>query len=328
VVEGLAERQIAGLDARSLGRVDRTATGLTVCQFSTAGGAKLALKVAGDEISAEGLSREAEYLRGLRAHSGLPRQIVNSLPHVLESSRHQGYAYRLETWLPGRSASDLMYWLGTREEMIDTAIDWITALHKSSVGAARQTAGYAEWARAVILRISARAGSEDEAFAERIAAYLTSRLDRYSPPTVSGHGDYWLGNILRDPDSGRITGVIDWQHGDRQAPPLEDVLHMLFTRKWLFSFYDPGSHVAAFLKRRHGPRDRQRIAGYMKDLGLSMEAVGLLTVLYWIRYLAEWEASEGPKRGWYHRSYSRVRNVLSDELETRLDGLGSWLSAT
>ena len=122
--------------------------------------------------------------------------------------------------------------------------------------------------------------------------------------------------------------MIDWQHADAQSPPLEDLLHLLFTRKWLLSFYDPGRHVAALLQQRYSRQDRTRIARYLSDLGLDVGAMGLLALLYWVRYLDGWEASEGPKRGWYRRSYTRVQQLLTDDLESRLDRLGPWISET
>jgi aminoglycoside phosphotransferase (APT) family kinase protein len=328
LLRDLGRRRIVALEPRSLGRIDRTATGMTVCQLETAQEERLALKVTRDAVHAQGLEREAAHLRRLQGLHGLPQEIAHALPRIVDAGRRHGFAWRLEEWLPGRSAADLMYRPRQREQVFERAVDWITALHECATAPARPAGEYASWARATVARIAERAGARDEAFARRLASYVESRLKCAALPTFPGHGDYWLGNLLRDRASGRIRGVIDWQHGDVQAPPLADLLHLLFTRKGPLSRYAHGSRVAAFLAGRLRRRDWRRIVRYLKRLHLDPATTGLLGVLYWVHYLAEWEATEADKRDWYRRSYRAVRRTLDGDFESRLDRLGTRLQAS
>ena len=48
-----------------------------------------------------------------------------------------------------------------------------------------------------------------------------------------------------------------------------------------------------------------------------------LAILHWARYLATREPVLASRRGWYVRSYTRVRKVLEPRIGPELDGLGS-----
>jgi aminoglycoside phosphotransferase (APT) family kinase protein len=51
--------------------------------------------------------------------------------------------------------------------------------------------------------------------------FLADKRMRNGHPSLR-HGDFWHGNILVDPSSGRLTGVIDWEKA-AIADPAEDL---------------------------------------------------------------------------------------------------------
>ena len=118
---------------------------------------------------------------------------------------------------------------------------------------------------------------------------------------------------------------LDQRPGLAHAPPLEDVLYLLCHRKWLFSGWDPGGHLAALVRRRYSRRYRELIAGYLRDLDLAPRVLSPLPILHWARYLATREPVLASRRGWYARSYTQMRKALEPRIGSELDGLGSWI---
>lgn len=111
-------------------------------------------------------------------------------------------------------------------------------------------------------------GREDAEFAGRLADFIDRRLADLGTRAVSGHGDFWLGNLLVDPQLRHVTGVLDWDRADLFAPPLEDVLSLLCFRKRFLTRWDPGERLAAILRGVYGKRDRTRLRGYILALHL------------------------------------------------------------
>ncbi len=326
LIEDLARRGVADVGPDGLGRIDRTGTGMAIGQIAGRSGERFALKVGLIDRAAREMIDECRCLDTLKLHSTLSAEILNVLPRILASGEFFGIHYRLDFWIPGRPASEFMYRLRARAEAVEQAIRWITEFHKGTLGPARDATADAEFARSVILGVSSRVDSEDRKLADQVADYLKERLDQYAVPAVHGHGDYWLGNVICERPAGPIRGIIDWKQSEKKAPPLEDIFHLLFHRKWLFSVYDPGTHLAAFFERQYGRRDRRLIAQYLRDLDLDPKVTGPMAVLYWVRYLATREPLLAARRSWYSRSYLRVRRSLERRLGSDLDQLGRWVS--
>ncbi len=305
-------------------RIDCTETGVAVAQIAIPAGRRWALKVALHEQAMERMRAQEAQIASLRARGGLPEVLLHAAPRILESGIFHGLFYALEAWLPGEPGSILMYRLEARERVIDRAIDWVTSLHRATLAPGRPAAEYGGMARSVLTAISTRLGEEDARFAGAAADYLEDRLGGTALPSVQGHGDFWLGNVLIDPRTSAVTGIVDWDQADAEAPPLEDILHLLSHRKWLFSIYDPGAWIRKCLAGGLPARDNDRLSGYLRALDLDRRFLGPLLLLYWVRYLATREVFFRSTPGWYVRSFGRVRDaLLSDRLDRALDRIGS-----
>jgi aminoglycoside phosphotransferase (APT) family kinase protein len=326
VIAGIAARDRAQIHPHHLARIDWTDTKLAIGQIAISPRERWALKIAMEDGARERLRAHSRSLTALRSRRGFPQNLLRAVPEILETDSYYGYHYALETWIGGEPASVLMYRKRERELFVDRSIEWITLLHRATIGPGRSAEEYSERARSVLTGISSRAGKEDAEFSERVARYLRDRLEQLNPPSVQGHGDFWLGNVMVDRRAGVVTGVIDWDQSDPQAPPLEDVLHMLFQRKGLFSVYDPCAFLAALVSNRLCEADRKRLSRYMHALGLDPRLLGPFAVLYWVRYLASREWFHGKSAAWYRRAYVRVRDTLlavglGENLEKLVAGL-------
>lgn len=100
------------------------------------------------------------------------------------------------------------------------------------------------------------------------------------------HGDLWPGNILIDPETSALIGLVDWDKAAAHELPLHDTLHLLlFTRK-LVHQHGPADILAALGPGvAWTPQERSILdtAGVGAAHGVS-ERVAVL--LYWLRQTA------------------------------------------
>jgi aminoglycoside phosphotransferase (APT) family kinase protein len=266
-----------------LGRIDRTNTGLLLCRARAAEGTVVALKVPSCETARAELEHESRVLEAL-SRRGLPRTVLASIPPGLAAGVHLGLEYRLERWVAGVPGAQWMYRSAPRERAVEAALDWIVGLHGASRGATLAAGEQARRASAVLAACAARAHREDAGFATTVARYVEEAVARDPIPTVQGHGDYWLGNLVFHDDGG-VAAVVDWTWSTPDAPPLEDPLHLLLYLKGWFSAYRPAARLARLLLGRSSPRARRRLARYARVLELPPRAIGALALLWWVRYL-------------------------------------------
>ena len=322
LVDRFKKLGIAGISRRSIGRIDKTLTGAAIVQLSTSEGSRYCVKVAFSDSVSDEMAHEDLVVEDIRALLADSPELLSRLPQNLASGRSGGRYFRIYRWLPGRSALELMYQPQRRDAVMDNAIRWMTKLHQTTMRGSLDVGKVSHRAHDILeqfeLQLRCAGG-----FAKRIADYLRTRLSRQSCRVVFGHGDFWLGNVLYNPDNLDVRGVIDWGSGDDAAPPLEDLLHILCHRKSLISIYDPGRRIAAMLHADAALEDQHRIADYLRCMAIPLEQTAALIILYWVRYLDSRRPTLSSRRGWYRRSFVTVRNRLRTLDDDYLDGLGA-----
>jgi hypothetical protein len=128
------------------------------------------------------------------------------------------------------------------------------------------------------------------------------------------HGDLWLGNLRVEPDTGAVTGVIDWDcAGDRELPA-HDLMHLALFGSSVQRGVSLGTVVAEVLTAGTWPRACEAILrhGRWSWGGVDDETVALL---YWLRYVAAMAAqhrsyAEHSLLGWQVHNVSRVLRCL------------------
>lgn len=309
-----------------ISRIDATQTDVAVVQLRAGGETKWALKAGLTERASTRIDAHRVGLEALSSRP-LPPLVRAGLPAVLASGRLGTREYVLEEWKPGQPAVRWMFRPRQRgcEEVLDRAVEWVTALHRATRSQPDGSLDHGDVVRTTTIRLSEWAGRRDAEFADRLAAYVDRRLAELVRWAVYGHGDYWLANVLVDPERRAVTGVLDWDRADPCAPPLEDVLSLLCLRKGLLTRWDPGRRLAAVLQGDVGERDRSRLRDYIVALDLHPRAVGCLAALYWIRFLAGRTEKLDEDRRLYARMYGSVRRILASDLEQALDRVGDRL---
>jgi PST family polysaccharide transporter len=128
--------------------------------------------------------------------AALPPDLRASVPRPLAFRRYGGTELLLLSWLPGRSAYAQM---------------------RSAVRPQRHLRDHFEQAASWLARFHSgtrRVGGPAAAPGRALGA-------------SAAHGDFWARNLLFH--DGRLTGVVDWEHGREEAPPYEDLFHFPLT---------------------------------------------------------------------------------------------------
>ena len=97
------------------------------------------------------------------------------------------------------------------------------------------------------------------------------------------HGDFWPANLLLDPDTGSITGIVDWESAERHGLSIHDALHLvLYTRK-LVAHSPLGWEVRRALEGAPWSEGERRILSAATPPNVELRP---LLLLYWLRQIA------------------------------------------
>ena len=102
-------------------------------------------------------------------------------------------------------------------------------------------------------------------------------------PLVRSHGDFTFDNLMANPSSGALTGIIDWDYSMRSSLPLIDLLYFLdYDAMW-----HQGKSLAEITQQRFSPDaytsfEREIINTYCDRLQISLSLLPAFTVLSWV----------------------------------------------
>lgn len=302
--------------------IDRTQMNVALAQIATPAGDRYAIEAALDGRAECRLLREIRNLSRLASSGRVAPEVRNSLPRILGLGSIQDRRYLVTRWMDGIPGSLLMYSPRRRRRAVDVALRWVTRLHQKSLGPPLDPSEASARAERVLAGVATRAGSRDRPFEREIRGYLETSLARSPLPAVLGHGDFWLGNIKFDPSIQAVAGVFDWDHTDFAAPPLEDVLHLLFFQKGVFSQYHPCRRLGRLLAGRAPQRIKRSIGTYWSRMDLDPRMLGTAVILYWLRFLDRREHQFSRRDEWYEENYLSIHNLLRDRSSEMLDTVG------
>lgn len=217
------------------------------------------------------------------------------IPRPIAWGDWQGRPYYLETALPGVAAADLVRRQAEPALMKQDAARLILQLH---VGTLRRRVVddllFAQLAGRDLALLRRLAGGWPEAALlaqklDRLEELLRSQIAGHELPFSWTHGDYWPGNLLIEPSSGAIGGIVDWDRAAADQVPLHDLLHLLaYTRK-LQRRSELGQEIVSYLLPAAFDRyERSLVKEAIEQLELpaSVEFFQAITLLYWLRFAA------------------------------------------
>ena len=271
----------------------------TVPLRSRTDGTEGMLKIGTTVAGVDSLRRRLASLQLVRA--GAPPDFGTLVPTVFETGPEQDWV--LESRRPGLDARGVvqpvngsgphgpngnttrllrdlharmntLYGATARSTLVDE--ETIGVLVEDPVCAMRGAA--AQGAVATHVRALSDAKSIDRARAE-----LREQLAGVLVTTAVVHGNLWLGNVLWEPASGAVTGIVDWT---RIAPgiPIVDAAHLAISTVALEERHEFGTVVRELLQRDRWPdREAELLASVPGSTDISRRAVILLA---WLSHVA------------------------------------------
>jgi len=211
--------------------------------------------------------------------------IVSSVPRLLSEGKFQDHAYYCEERLPGL-ALDIP--ISRMDELVSKAADFITKFHQeTSREIVIDESNFKRLFGREFKRLYPYLNNEYRAKLENIENGLKSELLGKKFKTVWFHGDYKVENVLFDPKTWQISGVIDWDLSREEGLPLLDIFYLLA--------YNDSSLVSKnsvtdiiknrYLKGKFTMVEKDIISLYINSLGIGEKFIKPLVIMFWLNHV-------------------------------------------
>lgn len=172
------------------------------------------------------------------------------------------------------------------ETAFPKAVDLIIDLHQKT--AKRCIVDDAIFERFFLCHLKSFAHTYGKNGLEPIFAYLKKNIYHKGIPLILQHGDFKLENILIDPESAAINGIIDWELSEREGLPLLDLLHLLVSRRRVLegkSLMDCFTNI--FLSCKFDKVEEESINKYLKILSINKDIIYVWIIMYWLHHITK-----------------------------------------
>lgn len=273
-----------------IGPFHRARSGIRIARMRSPRDSREAiLKITDEQDGAGGLERERLVLTALggdRRLAGLHRL----LPEVLDAGSAGRWSYLVQGAMPGETATPLL--ARQPDAILAEASATAARLHDATaIWHAVGPPDLEDWIerplRTLRSLVEPRAGSSEAQAMDRLRTEVRSAVEGATVPIGWIHGDLWSDNLLIDAQSGRITGIVDWDSALDAGLAAHDQLHLiLYSRKVL-----KGTEIGAEICKALGPEphwDATELSGFSAGTAAlpgsdeaSRRRLGVL--LYWLR---------------------------------------------
>lgn len=273
------------------------------------------VRVVSDPGTREIICGNQDFLKDLRSLPGLSAELKSVMPVPLGNLVQNDATFYLETMLPGSLA-----WKVSkgrfRHRIYQESVDFIVKFNLASRSLIRlDEVVLGRLFSEDLQRLERCPTAESELQAEALA--LVRRICRLlhgrSIYLVQAHGDYGYGNILVDPCSGRMAGVIDWDTGLQREFAGLDFLNLEIQKARIENKWELFPAFVAVSKAMIA-RDGLDLAGsYRDEFGIEGELVHILLAIALVRYLsraAQYPEVFASEQGDYRNSLDFVKCML------------------
>ena len=229
------------------------------------------LKVPLSAVADARANLEHETLLSLRSHLQASGEWPE-IPKALLRGQFCNVTYYVQDAMPGYSGLRFSHSRDQRGKWMQQALDFIFRFHLATQTHVKlDNAAWNEAVTPLLAPALRRAEQSAGVNSTYLRDFLMQELAGRSWPFVFNHGDYWLGNLLFDPKTGRLQGVIDWDRALPSSLPLIDLFNLLLSARAEMA----STSVMRLLiqEMRTGaldPADQKVVAQYAEKLGFEL----------------------------------------------------------
>ncbi len=246
-------------------------------------GSNFIVRLVSDNTIDNIVSKNHSFLEYLRSYVGLPELIINKLPRPICRKEFAGSIIYVETMISGIIAWK-KYSQKLRRPIFRDSVDFLLHLHHATqqlvmLNVTQLTSlfadDFARLANCDVISTKFRKQIENMIFT------VQDQLIGKKIPLVVSHGDYGYGNIVVDPHTGMMQGVIDWDTGKSSDFPGIDLLNLFVQKERIEKGYTVSSAFSAII---NGTRDNDYYAIFLQ-FGIPEELFNIIVYISFIRYL-------------------------------------------
>lgn len=291
----------------------RTVSEMTVAVLGTREQPGIAIfKLPQTPAAATSLQHQNLVTATLRAHPALQRW-QHLLPSPLASGEIAGRPYVLETRITGtdiaRLALNDQEWVAIQH----AACQSISQLHQQTA----QTVCISDdmlqrWVNAPLAALqqitpTLLTPADYQAHLQQLQEELRNALTGHTVSTSWIHGDYTPGNILIDPATHTVTGLIDWELAAPDELPQLDLIQFFMTTRLLRQQCEYGDVVCALITRRGWqPQETRLLDAAQEALPGDPLPARTLVLLCWLHHVA---STVTKTEQYAHHQWWKARNL-------------------
>jgi len=269
------------------------------------------LRLVSDRAIDNIVSKNHSFLEYLRSCARLPEIIINKLPQPICRKEFAGSIIYVETMISG-----IVAWKKNcrklRGPIFRNSVDFLLQLHYATqqlviLDSTKLDSLFADdFSRlASCSVISTKLRKQIETMIHT----LQDRLIGQKIALVVSHGDYGYGNIMVDPHTGMIQGVIDWDTGRTCDFPGIDLLNFFVQKERIEKGYTVLSAFSAII---NGTGDNEYLAIFLQ-FEIPEELYNSIVYISFIRYLTR--SAQYPNVFLKDQNdYELLLNVLKEKL--------------
>ncbi len=262
--------------------VSKTNAVIFFLRGANTGGAVLRLPL--DKISFERLQNGFNTIQYVKSMN--EATIAGLLPEQLANDIYLGQPYFVERRMPGIEATALAKSPADLSRLVaDTAAMISNFTHSSQKVVQADTPTreryFLSYFRAVRPYLP-----DYRVLLDQIAGFLEQITAGQRLPLVLAHGDLKLSNLLINPASRRLTGILDWDMSELRGLPLLDILHLVLAKYRLSRSWSIGTAVTEILlPQGFEQTERRIIEDYKQRFGISEKLYRALMITYWAKHI-------------------------------------------
>jgi aminoglycoside phosphotransferase (APT) family kinase protein len=269
------------------------------------------VKIPATVEAAASLRRQVRVLSALADDPRL-RDWEATLPLPVHEGEVAGHYYCVEAALPGEQSARVVRRGNHAGFLLDASARLIGGLHSRTAQERRVDGAAVEaWVDRPVQRlerfaVTRRRSHELLPSVERLKDYLSGSLPGRTARLSWIHGDFWSGNILASSQSGRITGLVDWDQATPQQLRLHDLLHLYLYARRLRSGEELGDIIVGALTV--GLPAVIGVPAGLVDAWIDGMPSRSALLLYWLRHVTLFLDSDGHRdnRYWLRNNVERV----------------------